>query len=237
PWGLAGPRNLPALASLSRCEAVGLFGERATAVKPDFTLTPANAPSVAELTARLDGLPLAIELAASRVKILSPRAILERLGPGSPLLVSRIPDAPARQRTLRGTIEWSYRLPKEGEQLLFDQLSVFQGGATLEAIESVCPPTPGGDTLEDLASLVDNSLLRQAGSDGGEPRFTMLDTIKGYAAERLDDLPQVSAATRRAHATYFADFAQAERQHLHRPRPQPAAGAVAARIDKHAPPL
>jgi len=231
PLDLPDPRNLPDLASLSRCEAVGLFVERATAVKPDFTLTPANAPSVAELTARLDGLPLAIELAASRVKILSPRAILERLGPGSPLLVSRLPDAPARQRTLRGTIEWSYRLLKEGEQLLFDQLSVFQGGATLEAIESVCPPTPGGDTLEDLASLVDNSLLRQVCSDGGEPRFTMLDTIKGYAAERLDDLPQVSAATRRAHATYFADFAQRQWQHLTGLGREPALAAMAADIE------
>src|SRR5262249_8210320 len=193
---------------------------------------PANAPSVAELTARLDGLPLAIELAASRVKILSPRAILERLGPGSPLLGSRIPDAPARQRTLRGTVEWSHRLLKEDGPLLFDQLSVFQGGATLEAIESVCPPTPGGDTLEDLASLVDNSLLRQVCSDGGEPRFTMLDTIKGYAAERLDDLPQVSAATRRAHATYFAGFAQPQAPHLTAPRRRPAPGAAGSSVQQ-----
>lgn len=231
PMDLPDPRNLPDLASLSRYEAVGLFVERATAVKPDFTLTAANAPSVAELTARLDGLPLAIELAASRVKILFPQAILERLGSGFPLLVSRIPDAPARQRTLRGTIEWSYRLLKDGEKLLFEQLSAFQGGATLETIESVCPPPPEGDTLEDLASLVDNSLLRQGGSDSGEPRFTMLDTIKGYAAERLEDRPEVSAATWRAHATYFADFAQRQWQHLTGVGREPALVAMAADIE------
>ncbi len=231
PFDLPDPGNLPGLASLTRYEAVGLFVERAAAVRPDFALTLGNAPAVAEIIVRLDGLPLAIELAASRIKILSPQAILGRLGPGSALLVSRVPDAPARQRTLRGAIEWSCRLLGEGERLLFEQLSVFQGGATLEAIESVCVPVPEGDTLEDLSSLVDNSLLRQLEPDSGEPRFVMLETIKGYAAEQLDDLPEVSAATRRAHATYFAGFAQRQWQHLTGPRREPALAAMAADIE------
>jgi predicted ATPase len=231
PFDLPDLRNLPDLASLTRYEAIGLFLERATAVRPDFALTPDNAPFVAELTVRLDGLPLAIELAASRVKILPPQAIVERLGRGLPMLTSRVPDAPVRQRTLRGTIEWSYELLNEDERLLFDQISVFQGGATLEAIESVCSPVPGGDTLEGLASLVDNSLLRQVEAEEAEPRFVMLETIKEYAAERLADRPELSAATLRAHATYFADFAQQQWEHLTGARREPALAAMTADIE------
>jgi predicted ATPase len=228
PFELPDPANLPDLASLTRYEAIGLFIERATAVTPDFALTPGNAPAVAEITVRLDGLPLAIELAASRIKLLSPRAIVERLGGDSPLLSSRIPDAPARQRTLRGTIEWSYQLLKDGERQLFEQLAVFQGGGVLEAIESVCSPVPEFDTLEDLASLVDNSLLRRVEPEAGEPRFVMLETIKGYASERLDGLPDRGAATRQAHATYFADFARQQWEHLTGPRREQALAAMAA---------
>src|SRR5829696_7748463 len=202
PFALPDPGSLPDLASLARYEAIGLFVERAAAVKPDFVLTPLNASSVAEIAIRLDGLPLAIELAASRIKILSPQAIVERLGPGSTVLVSRVPDAPARQRTLRGTIEWSYQLLTGSERQLFEELSVLQGGATVVAIESICAPVGGGETLDDLVSLVDNSLLRQVETEG-EPRFDMLKTIKGYAAERLEDQPELSAATQRAHAAYF----------------------------------
>jgi predicted ATPase/class 3 adenylate cyclase len=231
PLDLPDPGNLPDLASLTRSEAIGLFIERAAAVKPDFALTKDNASSVAEITARLDGLPLAIELAASRVKVLSPQAIVERLGRGSPLLISRVPDAPVRQRTLRGAIEWSYELLKEDERLLFEQISVFQGGGTLEAIESVCSPAPDSDALEGLASLVDNSLLRQVEAEDGEPRFVMLKTIKEYAAERLDDLPDWSAATRRAHAAYFADFAQRQWEHLTGLRREAALAAMAADIE------
>ena len=229
PFALPDLGSLPDVASLGRYEAIGLFVERAAAVKPDFALTPLNAPSVAEIAIRLDGLPLAIELAASRIKILSPQAIVERLGPGSTVLVSRVPDAPARQRTLRGTIEWSYQLLTERERQLFEQLSVFQGGATVVAIESICAPVRGGETLDDLASLVDNSLLRQLETEG-EPRFDMLKTIKGYAAERLEDQPDLSAATQRAHATYFADFAQRQWEHLTGPRREPALAAMAADI-------
>jgi predicted ATPase/class 3 adenylate cyclase len=229
PFALPDPGSLPDLASLARYEAIGLFVERAAAVKPDFALTPLNASSVAEIAIRLDGLPLAIELAASRIKILSPQAIVERLGPGSTVLVSRVPDAPARQRTLRGTIEWSYQLLTGSERQLFEELSVFQSGATVVAIESICAPVGGGETLDDLASLVDNSLLRQVETEG-EPRFDMLKTIKGYAAERLEDQPELSAATQRAHAAYFANFAQRQWAHLTGPRREPALAAMAADI-------
>ncbi|HEV8420592.1 MAG TPA: adenylate/guanylate cyclase domain-containing protein [Actinomycetota bacterium] len=231
PLDLPDPGNLPDLASLTRYEAIALFIERAAAVKPEFALTKDNARSVAEITARLDGLPLAIELAASRVKVLSPQAIVERLGRDSPLLISRVKDAPVRQRTLRGAIEWSYELLKENERLLFKQISVFQGGGTLEAIESVCSSAPDSDTLEGLASLVDNSLLRQLEAEDGEPRFVMLKTIKEYAAERLADVADVSDATRRVHAAYFADFARQQWEDLTGLRRDRALAAMAADIE------
>jgi predicted ATPase/class 3 adenylate cyclase len=231
PLELPDPANLPDLASLTRYEAIDLFIERATAVRPDFTLTKDSAPSVAEITVRLDGLPLAIELAASRVKILPPQAIVERLGHGSPFLVSRIQDAPERQRTLRGVIEWSYELLGEDERRLFEQMSVFQGGAGVDAIEAVCSPAPGADALEGLASLTDNSLLRQVEGQLKEPRFVMLETIKEYATERLDDWPEVSAAVFRAHATYFADFARQQWGHLTGQRREPALAVMATDID------
>ena len=231
PLELPDPANLPDLASLTRFEAIDLFIERATAVKADFALTKDNAHSVAEITVRLDGLPLAIELAASRVKILPPQAIVERLGRGSPFLVSRIPDAPARQRTLRGVIEWSYELLKADERRLFEQMSVFQGGASFDAIEAVCSPAPGADALAGLASLTDNSLLRQVEGELGEPRFMMLETIKEYATELFDDRSELSAAVRRAHATYFADFARQQWEHLTGQRREPALATMAADID------
>ena len=230
PFELPDPGNLSDLVGLAQYEAISLFVERAAAVKADFALTAANAHSVAEIAIRLDGLPLAIELAASRVKILSPQAILGRLGRDSAVLVSRVPDAPARQRTLRGAIEWSYQLLTAGERLLFQQLSVFQGGATVEAIESICTPEPGGETLDDLASLVDNSLVRQVESTGGTDRFVMLETIKAYAAERLEDQPELSAATQRAHATYFADFTRQQWQKPTGPQRELALTAIAADI-------
>jgi predicted ATPase/class 3 adenylate cyclase len=231
PLDLPDARSARDPASLMRCDAIGLFMERATAVKPNFVLTSDNAPSVVEITVRLDGLPLAIELAASRIKILPPHAIVERLARGSPLLSSPVQGAPARQQTLRGAIEWSYGLLKEPERLLFDELSAFQGGASLEAVESVCSMAPGADALESLATLVDNSLVRQVEAEIVEPRFVMLETIKQYAAERLDERPGVSAATRRAHANYFAAFAQQQWQHLTGPRRESSLAAMAADIE------
>jgi predicted ATPase/class 3 adenylate cyclase len=230
PFELPNPKSLSDLTRLAQYEAISLFLERAAAVKPDFALTPANAHSVAEIAIRLDGLPLAIELAASRVKILSPQAILERLGRDSAVLVSRVPDAPARQRTLRGAIEWSYQLLTPAERLLFRQLSVFQAGATVEAIESICTPEPGRETLDDLASLVDNSLVRQVESTDGTDRFVMLETIRAYAAEQLKDQPELSAATHGAHATYFADFARQQSQELTGQQRELALTAIAADI-------
>ena len=230
PLDLPDPGRLSDLSSLAQYEAIGLFVERAVAVKPDFVLTPLSAPSVAEIAIRLDGLPLAIELAASRIKILSPQAILERIGRGSALLVSRLRDVPARQRTLRGAIEWSYRLLTEAERVLFKQLSVFQGGATVAAIESICGPDAGDETLDKLASLIDNSLLRQVETTDGADRFVMLETIKAYAEERLEDLPELSAATQRAHAEYFADFAQQQWEQLTGQGRQAALAAMAADI-------
>jgi predicted ATPase/class 3 adenylate cyclase len=231
PFDLPDPRKLVDPASLGGYESIALFVERATAVRPDFVLDEDNAAAVAEIAVRLDGLPLAIELAASRAKILSPQAILERLRAGFPVLVSRVADAPERQRTLRGAIEWSYDLLDEDERRLFQQLSVFQAGASLEAAEAVCPSVPGGDVLEGLTSLVDHSLLRQVGAEGGQPRFGMLETIKEYAGERLHDEPEHAAAVHRAHATYFADFAERVREQLAGPRREAAMAAMAADIE------
>src|SRR5262249_12854886 len=140
------------------------------------------------LCARLDGLPLAIELAAARVKLLSPQALLARLGNRLALLTGGSRDRPARQQTLRGTIDWSYELLEPGAQRLFTQLAVFAGGATLEAIEAVCAvdADPGIDVLDGLTALADESLLRQAERPSGEPHFDMLETIREYALERLD---------------------------------------------------
>ena len=197
-------RHLPDVAALTRYEAVALFIQRAQAVRPDFQVTPANAAVIAELCARLDGLPLAVELAAARAKLLSPRALLARLGNRLALLTGGARDRPARQQTLRGTIDWSYELLDPGAQRLFTQLAVFVGGATLDSIERVCSgqsavgsggaPTPTSpntqhptpDTLDLIGSLVDESLLRQVGTGAGEPRFAMLETIREYALERLD---------------------------------------------------
>jgi predicted ATPase len=142
-----------------------------------------------------------------------------------------MPDAPARQRTLRGAIEWSYDLLGENERVLFEQMSVFQAGASLEAIDAVCSPAPGGDILEGVASLVDHSLLREVGTEDGQPRFMMLDTIKEYAAERLYDRPEVASATHRAHAAYFADYAQQQSEGLAGLQRDPALAAMAAELE------
>ena len=143
PLVLPDPAHLPELASMSQYEAVALFVERARAVKADFAVTNANAPAVAEICVRLDGLPLAIELAAARAKLLSPQALLARLEQRFDLLTGGPRDMPARQQTLRATIDWSYGLLGPDEQTLFARLAVFVGGCTLEAAEAVC----GGDGL------------------------------------------------------------------------------------------
>jgi predicted ATPase len=171
---------------LAQVPAVQLFVQRAQAARPGFELTSENAAVVAELCRRLDGLPLAIELAAAWIRLLSPEALLERIERRLDLLASGGPDLPARQRTLRATLDWSHQLLAPSEQALFARLSVFAGGATLEAIEAVCRDEDGPDLLNGLSSLLDKSLL--ASSEGeavGQPRLQMLQTVRDYARERL----------------------------------------------------
>jgi serine/threonine-protein kinase PknK len=156
------PKHLPDLEQLSTYESVALFIERAMAVRPDFAVTSDNAPAVAEICVRLDGLPLAIELAAARIRVLSPQAIMERLGDRLKLLSGGSRDLPERQQTLRGAISWSHDLLEEADQRFFARFSVFAGGARLDAIEQVVfDPGEQADALDASASLVDKSLLRQ----------------------------------------------------------------------------
>jgi predicted ATPase/class 3 adenylate cyclase len=230
----AAPGHLAA-AELARSEAVQLFVERAQAVRSDFQLTDANAAAVAGICLRLDGLPLAIELATARINLVSPEALRDRLGSRLRLLRGGARDLPARQQTLRATIEWSYQLLEPGEQRLVELLSVFSS-AGLEAVESVAGAIDrltetGADILDGVASLLDKSLIRQGDPGEGEPRLLMLETIREYAAERLDELPELGAAARRAHADYFADFAQHQWAHLTGQGREPALAAMAADID------
>src|SRR5215207_2578234 len=209
PLSLPDPESLPPLEHLPEYEAVRLFVERARAVKPDFSLTEENAPAVVEICARLDGLPLAIELAAARTKLLPPRAMLDRLCDRLKLLTGGARNLPQRQRTLRSAIEWSYGLLDEGEKILFGRLGVFSGGATLEGIEAVCD-APGDlpvDVLDGASLLLDKSLLRQVEGAADEPRFVMLETIHEFASERLEDSSDAEAA-RHAHAEYFLALAE-----------------------------
>jgi predicted ATPase/class 3 adenylate cyclase len=188
PLSLPDPKDLPPLAALTQYEAVALFIERASAVKPDFAVTNENAPAVAEICSRLDGLPLAIELAAARIRLLTPQAILDRLERRLPLLVGGPQDVPARQRTLRGAIDWSYELLEEPERRLFARLAVFAGGWTLDAAEEVAgaPGDIGIGILDGLASLADKSLVQPDEDDDGEPRFGMLQVIREFAGEQFN---------------------------------------------------
>jgi non-specific serine/threonine protein kinase len=218
PMVLPDLHHLPPLEFLARVETVHLFVTRARAVQPDYALTPADAAAVAAICHRLDGLPLAIELAAARTRLLTPQAMLTRLEQRLPWLTGGSRDAPARHHTLRAAIGWSYELLTPGEQQLFRQLSVFTGGCTLEAIAAVCGPARDQHEVEeslvtDLGTLLDKSLLRseeprQQSDEGEERRIYMLETIREYALERLassgDEDPM-----RRAHASYYLDLAEA----------------------------
>ncbi|HEX6477945.1 MAG TPA: LuxR C-terminal-related transcriptional regulator [Ktedonobacteraceae bacterium] len=211
---LPDPHHLPDLVALSQYESVALLIRRAQSVKPDFQVTNANAPAVAEICVRLDGLPLAIELAAARLKLLSPEALLARLGQPLHVLTSGPRDVVARQQTLRNTIEWSYQLLDVHEQQLFRRLSVFAGGCRLPAIEALYTSLDGAveSVLDTVASLADKSLLqRMEQQEGQEPRFSMLETIREYARERLEALGETEAA-RRAHAAYFLRLAEEAEQ-------------------------
>jgi DNA-binding CsgD family transcriptional regulator/tetratricopeptide (TPR) repeat protein len=182
---------------------VRLFVDRVQAVKPGFALSEENSPAVAEIVRRLDGLPLALELAAARVPVLSPAALLARLDRRLPLLTGGARDLPDRQRTLRDTIAWSYDLLSPHEQALFRRLAVFAGGCTLEAAEAVCETAhdSGIDVLDGMASLINHSLVRDQGT-GDEPRFTMLETVREFALEQLEASGETDD-TRRRQATFY----------------------------------
>jgi predicted ATPase/DNA-binding SARP family transcriptional activator len=196
------PRTAPDLLTLADCEAVALFVERARAARHGFELTDANAAAVSELCARLDGLPLAIELAAARTKLLPPQAMLERLDDALELLSGGPRDAPMRQRTLRAAIAWSFDLLTAREQTLFARLAVFAGGCTLSAAEAICD---GDDLLTPLAALVDSSLLRLDEQPDGTPRYSMLETIRAFALEQLDARGETEEMRRR-HAEHYVSI-------------------------------
>ncbi len=215
PLSLPDLNHLPDLVTLSQYEAVALFIARAQALKPDFQVSNASAPAVAEICSRLDGLPLAIELAATRIKLLPPAALLARLGQRLAVLTSGVRDAPARHQTLRRTIDWSYQLLDADEQRLFRRLSVFVGGCTLQAIETICAAlntrTSDVSVLDGVASLIDKSLLRQIEPEAEEPRFVMLETIREYGREALAASGEAEV-THQAHAAYYQALAEAAEQ-------------------------
>jgi len=188
---------------LVKYESAILFVERAQAVQPKFVLTKENAFAVAEICHRLDGLPLALELAAARIKILQPQEILARLDDKLKLLTGGARNLPTRQQTLRNTLEWSYDLLHQDEKTLYARLSVFVGGFTLEAAEAVCNKGGKLHILEGLSVLVNNSILRQEELSGGETRFGMLETIREFAYERLMESGELEPLRDR-HARYFS---------------------------------
>ncbi|MEA2622535.1 MAG: hypothetical protein QOH61_1445 [Chloroflexota bacterium] len=201
--------------SVARSEAVRLFIERAVAVQPSFRLTDENAPDVAEIVRRLDGLPLAIELAAARVRVLPAAAIRSRLDERLALLVGGPRDRPSRQQTLRGAIDWSYDLLDVPDRRLFERFGVFAGGAALSASEAVCGPAAdlGEDVLDGVDSLLDKSLLRGVPVSSDDPRFTMLATIREYALERLAASDDGTGIHER-HAQHYAALAESSREQL-----------------------
>jgi predicted ATPase/DNA-binding CsgD family transcriptional regulator len=207
--------QLPSSETLTQQDAVRLFVLRTQAIQPAFGVTPANARAIAEICVQLDGLPLAIELAAARSKLLPPQALLKRLSHRLEVLTGGAQDLPARQQTLRNTLQWSYDLLTEQEQRLFRWLSIFVSGCTLEAAEAVYQA--GGDqassVLEGVASLLDKSLVQQTEREGGEPRLVMLETIREFGLECLEQQGELEAA-RQAHARYYLAFAEQAEPHL-----------------------
>ncbi|MFL5733482.1 MAG: ATP-binding protein [Chloroflexia bacterium] len=215
--GLPDPQRLPPLEELRSYPAIALFVERARSVAPEFDLTLGNAEAVAAICARLDGLPLAIELVAARVRLLSPKALLSRLGSRLDVAIGGMRDLPSRHQTLRDAIAWSYDLLSPQEQTLYARLGVFVGGCDLSAVEAVCNAHGdlGTDLLGQLELLVDKNLLQapRDHSAGDEPRFSMLETIREYALERLAAEPSgtegEAADIRYLHAEYYLALAEA----------------------------
>src|SRR6266487_2343031 len=212
PLALPDLTHLPELAALTNLPSVALFLQRAQAARPEFQLTSTNARAVAEICVRLDGLPLAIELASARMKLLSPQVLLSRLSRRLAILTGGARDMPTRQQTLRNTIEWSYQLISFEEQRLFRWLSVFVNGCTLPAVEAVCDESGygSGQVLNGVASLIDKSLLQQVeqtGEENEEPRLQMLETIREYGLEVLTTDGEREVA-RQTHANYFLSLAE-----------------------------
>ena len=209
PLALPGRGSLPPIAILARCASVALFAERGAAVQPGFVLSEENAAAVVEICTRLDGLPLAIELAAARIRLLPPQAMLNWLGRRLPLLTGGPRDLPARQQTLRGAIAWSYDLLDESERRLFRRLAAFVRGWTVPAVEAVCNAHVdlGIDVLDGVASLFDKNLIRQDPLANGESRFAMLETIREFALDRLE-VSGEGAELRDRHLDYCLGLAE-----------------------------
>jgi predicted ATPase/DNA-binding CsgD family transcriptional regulator len=218
PLALPDPKRLPDDRSLIHVPAVDLFLQRAQAIQADFHLTPDNARAIAEICLRLDGLPLAIELAAARIKMLAPQVLLARLDRRLPVLTAGARDLPLRQQTLRNTLAWSYELLTHEEQHLFQRMSVFAGGATLEAVEAVYEALGDeeGRVFDGVASLLDKSLVHQQAQGDEEPRFLMLQTVREFGLELLaatGELQTIQAA----HAHYFLALAEQAEPELQGP--------------------
>lgn len=223
PLELPDIKELPPIERLTECDAVRLFMDRAADVRADFYLTDSNARSVAEICVRLDGLPLAIELAAAHVKMLSPHALLTRLSHRLALLTGGARDLTARQQTLRATLDWSYDLLDEAHKQFFRRMAVFMGGRTLEALEAVCNSEAlqaygrlQVEVFDGAETLLSNNLLQQREGSDGELRFWMLETIQEYASEKLEGSGE-AAAIRRAHALYFVRLVEEAEPHLRGP--------------------
>jgi tetratricopeptide (TPR) repeat protein len=235
PLALPGSADLADLAAIMAAPAVALFVERAQAIAPDFAIDSTNAAVIAEICARLDGLPLAIELAAARSKLLSPPALLKRLNRRLPLLTGGVLDAPARQQTLRAAIAWSYDLLDVSERALFAALGVFVGGCTLAAAEALAAELNieneelSSDSskqaglnsqfsiLHLLESLIDKSLLYRSPDMADEPRFMLFETIREYALEQLE-ISGALAAVRRQHTLYYLELAEGISRQIHGPQ-------------------
>ena len=209
PLPLPDLKHLPTSDALSHYAALTLFVQRAQAIKGNFQLTEANAHIIAEICVRLDGLPLAIELAAARIRLLSPQALLARLSRRLEVLTGGARNVPARQQTLRSTIAWSYHLLAPTEQQLFRLLSVFAGGCTLQAIEAIAQATDheANTALDEVSVLLESNLLRQVEQIDGESRLLLLETIREYGLECLVDTGELEA-TQAAHAAYYLALAE-----------------------------
>ena len=222
PLAVPDPKHLPEDETLLEYAAVALFVQRAQAIKPDFQLNSGNAQTIAEICLQLDGLPLALELAAVRIQLLSPQALLARLSHRLQVLTGGVQDAPVRQQTLRNTLAWSYDLLTLPEQRLFRWLSVFVGGCTLEAAEAVCQVHETDvehslSVLESIASLLDKSLVQHVEHDEKAPRLLLLETMREFGLECLEQEGELEAA-REAHARFYLELAEAARPELEGPK-------------------